>query len=164
MGTITITKYILDCGVNLTIGELIALVPVIEKQLIKAIFENKAVQFQVNSLESNAIEAKKSHFWYFMGFPKAKIRHKNVLKLIAFLDTGAEINVMTQEVMEDAGLAIQRDSKLELVSYMCHSHPFLGLCKDIEIVIGELKTRHPIFVIKHGNHDLVLGQSFLNLV
>ena len=66
-----------------------------------------------------------------MGSPKAKVRLKDGSKVTAFLGTWAEINVMTQEVMEDVGLVIQRGPKLELVSHTGHIHPFLGLCEDV---------------------------------
>lgn len=82
----------------------------------------------------------------------------------ALLDTGAEINVMTKEVMENAGLAMRRGPRLELVSHTGHSQPFLGLCEDVEVAVSGLKTRHSIFVVEHGDHDLVLGQPFLNAV
>ena len=93
-----------------------------------------------------------------MGSPKAKVRLEDGSKVTALLDTGAEINVMTREVMEDAGLAMRRGPKLELVSHTGHSRHFFGLCEDVEVAIGELKTRHPIFVVEHEDHDLVLGQ------
>ena len=99
-----------------------------------------------------------------MGSPKAKVRLEDGSKVTVLLDTGADINVMTQEVIEDAGLAMQRGPKLELVSHSGHSRLFLGLCEDVEVVIGGLKTRHPIFVVETGDHDLVLGQPFLNSV
>ena len=51
-------------------------------------------------------------------------------------NTGVEINVMTREVIEDAGLAIQREPKLELVFHTGHSHSFLGFCEDVEVTIG----------------------------
>lgn len=80
-----------------------------------------------------------------------------VFKVTALLDTSAEINVITKKDMEDAGLTMQCDLKLELMSYTNYSHLFLGFCKDIEIVIEELTTRHPIFLIEQEDHDLVLG-------
>lgn len=43
VGVISITKLILDFGINLTISKLLALVLVVEKQLIKAITKNKAI-------------------------------------------------------------------------------------------------------------------------
>lgn len=36
-----------------------------------------------------------------MSFLKAKVRLEDGFKVIAFLDTGAKINIMTQKVMED---------------------------------------------------------------
>ncbi len=56
----TITKRILDLGVNLTIGELLASALVIEKQLTKAITEDETIQFQVNTLESSTVDARKA--------------------------------------------------------------------------------------------------------
>lgn len=71
---------------------------------------------------------------------------------------------MTRKVIEDASLAMQCGSNLELVSYTGHSHPFLGFCEDVESVIGGLKIRHLIFMIEQRDYDLILGQPFLNLV
>ncbi len=101
-----------------------------------------------------------------MGSPKAKVRLEDGSKVTALLDTGAEpeINEMTRDLMEDADLVMRRGPTLELVSHTGHSRPFLGLCEDIEIAIGGPKTRHPIFVVETGDHDLVLGQPFLNSV
>lgn len=50
------------------------------------------------------------------------------------------------------------------MSHTGHSQPFLSLCNNIEAAVSGLKTRHPIFVVKHGDHDLVLGQPFLNAI
>lgn len=103
---ITITKRILDLGVNLTIGKLLASAPAIEKQLPKAITKDEVVQFWVNTLKSSIVNARNSQSWYSIGSTKAKVRLEDGYKVTALLDTGAEINVMTQEVMEDAGLAM----------------------------------------------------------
>lgn len=45
-----------------------------------------------------------------------------------------------------------------------YSRFFLGLCEDVEVAIGGLKIRHPIFVVEIEDHNLVLGQPFLNAV
>ncbi len=115
-------------------------------------------------MESSFVDTQKSHLWYSMGSPKAKIRLEDGSKVTALFDTDVEINVMTREVMKDAGLAMRRPPKLELVSNTGHIRLFLGLCEDVEIAIRGLKTRHPIFVVEHRDHDLVLGQPFLNSV
>ncbi len=59
---------------------------------------------------------------------------------------------------------MRRGPKLELVFHTGNSHFLLGFCKDVELTIGGLKTKHPIFVVKPGDYDLVLGQPFLNSV
>ena len=164
-GATIITKRILDLGVNFTVGELLASALAIEKQLTKIISEDEAIQFRVNTLNSaEALEATSPYFWYSMGSPKAKVRLEDCSKVTALLDTGAEINVMTRELMKDANLAIRRGPKLELISDTGHSRSFFGLYEDVEIAIEGLKTRHPIFVVEAGDHDLVLGQPFLNSV
>ena len=165
VGATTITKRILNLGVNLTVGELLASMLTIEKQPTKAILEGEALQFCVNALESSeGLEARILHSWYSIGSLKAKVRLEDGSRVTALLDTGAEIHVMTREVIKDAGLAIQRSLKLELVSHPGYSCLFLGFCKDVEVAIGGLKTRHPIFVLEYGDYDLVLGQPFLNTV
>ena len=165
VGVTTITKRILDLRVNFTVGELLASAPAVEKQPTKAISEDEAVQFRVNTLSSaEDLETTSPYSWYSMGSLKAKFRLEDSSKVTALLDTGAEMNVMTRELMEDANLAMRRGPKLELVSHTGHSRPFLGLCEDVEVAIGELKTRHLIFVVEAGDHDLVLGQPFLNSV
>lgn len=85
------------------------------------------------------------------------MRLENCPKVTALFDTGAEINVMKKEVMKNAGLVIKQGPKLELISHAGHSQLFLGLYKDVEVVIGGLKIRHPIFVMEAGDHNLVLG-------
>lgn len=129
-----ITKCILDLGVNLTVSKLLASTPAVEKQLIKAITEDKAIQFRVNTLESSTVDIRNSHSWYFMGSLKAKVRLENGFTVIALLGTGTKINVMTQEIMEVVGLAMRRGSKLELISYTGHSRPFLAFAKMLRLL------------------------------
>lgn len=71
---------------------------------------------------------------------------------------------MTRKVIENASLAMQRGSKLELVSHIDHSHFFLGFYENIQVIIRGVKTRYLIFIVELGDHDLVLDQLFLNLV
>ena len=51
VGATIITKCILDLGVSLTVGELLASAPAVEKQLTKAISEDEAVQFSVSLVD-----------------------------------------------------------------------------------------------------------------
>lgn len=66
--------------------------------------------------------------------------------------------------MKDASLAMRYSPKLELVSHTSYNCPFHRLCKDIGVAIRGLMIWHAIFVVEYGDHNLVLGQLFLNLV
>lgn len=57
VGATTIAKRILDLKVNLTVDELLVSVPAIEKQLTKAITEDKTMQFRVNTLELSSVNS-----------------------------------------------------------------------------------------------------------
>lgn len=76
-----------------------------------------------------------------MGSPRIKVRLEDGSKVTALLDIRAKINIKTREMIEDVGLAMRKDPKLELVSYTDHSWLFLELCEDVEVAIGGLKTR-----------------------
>lgn len=62
VGATIITKRILDLGINLTIGELLAFALAVEKQLTKAIIEDEEVQFRVNILGSSKVSETKKLF------------------------------------------------------------------------------------------------------
>lgn len=92
-----------------------------------------------------------------MRYLKAKIRLKNGFKIIVLLDIGAKINIIIKEVIKDIRLIMRQRLKLELILYTGYSQLFLGLYKDVKVIIEGLKIRHPIFVIEAKNHYLVLG-------
>ena len=157
VGVTIITKRILDVGVSLTVGELLASAQAVKKQLTKAIFEDETVQFCVNTLGSvEVLEALISYSWYSIRSLNAKVRLEDESNVMALLDTGTEINVMIKELMKNANLAMRRGPKLELVSHTSQSRLFCDLCEDVEVAIEGLKIRYPIFVIEAGDHDLLV--------
>lgn len=99
-----------------------------------------------------------------MRLAKIRARLKDRSKIIEFLDMDIKINVINRNLMENANLAMRRRTKLKLILYISHSQFLFDLCKYIEVAIGRLKIRHLIIVIETRNHDLVLGQPFLNFV
>ncbi len=108
----------MDLEVNLTVSQLLASALAVEKQLTKAIFKDEDVQFYVKTLSSSeALKATSLYSWYSMRSPNAKFHPEDSSKTTALLDTGAEINVMTRELIENANLTIRRGLKLELVSH-----------------------------------------------
>lgn len=61
-------------------------------------------------------------------------------------------------------MAIKKEYKLELISITSYSGPFLGFYEDFKVAIRGLKTKHLIFVVETGDHELILSQSFLNFI
>lgn len=59
--------------------------------------------------------------------------------------------------MKDIALAITYNFQLKLVSHTSHSQLFLALYEDIKIVINDLKTKLPIFIVKTEDYDFILG-------
>lgn len=107
VGAITITKCILDLGINLIIDKLLDSELVFKKQLTKAISEDKVIQSCANTLKaSNDLKVRKSCTYYSMGSSKAKVRLKDKSKVNILFDTDAEINIIIRKVMGYAGLAM----------------------------------------------------------
>lgn len=75
---------------------------------------------------------------------------------MTFFDVSAKINIIKKKVIKYIELIIKQRPKLELVLYINYSKSFLGLYKDVEVVINSLKTRYLIFVVKIEDYDLIL--------
>lgn len=78
-----------------------------------------------------------------------------------FINTGAEINVMTKEAKNWYNLLIRIDPNLQLISYTGHYQDFIVVCKDVKINIGEIITKQNIFVMDSTDHVLVLEILFM---
>ncbi len=113
VGVTKITKRILDLDISWTIGELLASASGVEKQLTKALSEEEVVQFRVNSLGVAAVsETSPKCQCYTMGYPKTRVRVEKSAKVLALLDTDAEIDPMTKAVMEEAHLTMRSGPRL----------------------------------------------------
>jgi hypothetical protein len=95
---------------------------------------------------------------------------ENSFKFRGLIETGAEINVMTKEVYANLpGLVMTESSEIAMVSYFNYHIPFLGVCEDVRVIVGDIEYNVYIFVIDfQTNHVFVLnapfiGQSKLNL-
>ena len=77
------------------------------------------------------------------------------------LNTRAEINIITSKVAKAARLAIYTNPRLTLVSHTGDRRQFDGICEDVEINIGGIKTYEPIFVVTNTDHRLILGQPYI---
>jgi hypothetical protein len=68
------------------------------------------------------------------------------------INTRAKINVMTQGLTNDYGLAVTSNPHLTLVSYNRERRSFKGLCENIQVEIGSVTLYTQIFLVKEANH------------
>ena len=84
----------------------------------------------------------------FRLFPRMTVTLESLLKLRGFIDTGAEIDVITKEIYASLpGLVIIENPKIVMVSHSNHHIPFLGVCEDVKVIIKNIEYNVCIFVI-----------------
>lgn len=89
--------YIIDLGISFIVGKLLASIPAVEKQLIKTIFEDKVIQFCINTLGlAEVLKALIPYLWYSMKSPKIKVCLEDGSKIIVLRNIGVEISVITK--------------------------------------------------------------------
>src|SRR5450755_4468302 len=102
--------------------------------------------------------------------PRMTVILESLLKLRGLIDTGAEINVITKKIYASLpGLVMTENLEIAIISHSNHHIPFLGICEDVKVTVGDIEYNVCIFVINfQTNHAFVLsvpfiGQSKLNL-
>lgn len=99
---------ILDLEVSFTVGKLLVSPPAVKKKFIKAISGDEAIQFCLNTFDSTeVIKTPTLYSCYFIEALKRKVCLEKGLKIIARLDTSAEIHVMIRELVKNVNLAIK---------------------------------------------------------
>ena len=154
---------ILQNEIRLGLGDVLDLSPQLQKLFSQRYKRAKELQRNVDTVRVDSIEVidTEAKNYYLASTPKVPIRMDSGTRYTALLDTGAEINVMTEEMMIKEGLPMRPRPHLNLVGHTGHSKNFLGVCEDVAISIGGFTTRHHIFVVSGADHMLVLGQPFM---
>lgn len=143
---------------TITVGELICHSQVLQDLMFGGQQDSGGGTLRVASI---GIGERTEQKLYAAATPKLKVRLNDEMSVQALLDTGAEINVMTSEVAKAAGLAVRANPRLTLVSHAGDRRQFDGICEDVEIDIGGIKTYEPIFVVTSADHRLILGQPYI---
>lgn len=174
----TLSKCLFDQKIIITVKELMATTPEIEKILTKALTEKEVADFQIlNFLTENDAKQKKDEvnylnlssasapsrntFWFAMGCLTAQVALDRTYKRLVLLKSSSQVNVMNKSIMLRAELAMRPGSKIRFVSHNRSSVVFLGICENVEMDIGGLIIVCSIFVVEKASHALVLGQPFL---
>lgn len=174
----TLSKCLFDQKIIITVKELMATPPEIEKILTKALAEREVAEFQIlNFLTeddakqkedevnypslSSALAPSRDTFWFAMDCFTAQVALDRTYKLLALLKSGSQVNVMNKSIMLRTELAMRPGSKIRFVSHNGSSVAFLRICENVEMDIGGLIMVCSIFVVEKASHALILGQPFL---
>lgn len=94
--------------------------------------------------------------------PRIEVRLGSSRSLIpALIDTGAEINVITSDLVKTAGLPMLPNPTMTMTSHTGHQKPFVGCCPEVPILIAGLTVYQNFLVLDEAEHRLVLGMPFM---
>ena len=164
----TLMKKVTQIPITMPLSELWSISPRVRELFSKPIKHPKPPTAHVSSLgvsdDAMMGSGQIPKLLYSLSTPKAPVRLEGFLKSVALLDSGAEVNVMTSKLMHQAGLSWRPAPHLGLVSHTGHRKHFDGVCENVEINIGGLKSFQQVFVVDSADHQLVLGAPFLFMV
>ena len=80
----------------------------------------------------------------------------------AMLDTRAEVNVITQVVVDELGLPVRMDLLLALKAVSRDTRVFDGAYEDVKIDIGGVVNHQTLLVLNKSEHTLILGSPFFH--
>jgi hypothetical protein len=124
--------------------------------LLKLVFQspryNPAKPAPSVTIASHDLEGSKENPYYTVSTPKLSVRLNGTAQVKAIINTGAKINVMTQGLANDYGLAVTGNPHLTLVSHNRERRSFEGLCENVQVEIRSVTSYAQIFLVKEANH------------
>ncbi len=99
--------------------------------------------------------------FFMTAVPTVSVIVNRIIEYSVFINTGAELNIITINVVDGAGLAIRTRVKIKISSYSEHISRFLGMIENILISAGLIAYRVNIFVTRSAPQPLILGISYL---
>lgn len=95
-----------------------------------------------------------------LGYIEVKIG-ENELVRVMLLDSGSQINLMTEKQAKQLGLEVQVGIEMNLVGIANNVAKLVGIVEDVPIKIGKHIFGKCHFFITDGDAPLVLGRPFL---
>ncbi len=96
--------------------------------------------------------------------PTVPVIVNKIIEYSALVDTGAELNIITTNVTNRAGLAIRTRVKIKMSLYSEYISRFLEMVENILISIGLVVYCVNIFVTRSVSQPLILKMSYLHSV
>jgi hypothetical protein len=97
---------------------------------------------------------------YSATLPKVQTEVNGVLG-IGMMDTGSQINVMTEEFWMKTSLPINEGRKIRMQGVNLIGDQSIGLCEGVEVPFGGVTTRAHFHVFKKAPYNFILGQPWI---
>jgi hypothetical protein len=95
-----------------------------------------------------------------MHTPKVHINVNSCNSIVATLDSGAEVNVMSRTIAEESKLVIENRNHLSFRGITGSEKPFFGICRRVRIEVGSCVSFVDFLVIDGDNESILLGFPF----
>jgi gag-polyprotein putative aspartyl protease len=80
---------------------------------------------------------------------------------VGMMDTGSQINLMTEEFWTKTGLPINEGRRIRMQGVNLTGDQSMGLCEHVEVPFGGVMTRAHFHVFKKGPYPFILGQPWI---
>ena len=97
---------------------------------------------------------------YLATCPQAIVELNGGRKVRALIDSGAEVNIVSEEVAMELGLAITEEHRMHVVDVNENVSKTRGLCENVRVSIGRVSTTQCFLVMANPSKPLILGMPF----
>jgi hypothetical protein len=166
-----VMEKILNTLPQITIGEILQLSPKLQQLFWGTFTDPRAAQAAPNAMVSAlGVEVRKLAEKTYARFDRllytAASPHLPVVilgeRVMALLDSGSEVNVMSLEMCNRLGLPIREMVTLNMHSASGDTERFMGIAEDVPISVGpDVSHQVPIWVIQNLSSGLILGQPYM---
>ncbi|EFW13399.1 conserved hypothetical protein [Coccidioides posadasii str. Silveira] len=84
----------------------------------------------------------------------------NQQELMVLIDTGSEINLLSQKYTEMLKLPMENKLQVTMVVQTGEVTPFYTFCDEVPVQIGDIVTHTPFLIFKRGDQQLILGRPW----
>ena len=94
--------------------------------------------------------------------PTIPVTINKIIEYFTLINTGAELNIITINVADRAGLAIKTRVKIKISLYSEYISRFLEIIENILISVGSVVCRVNIFVTRSASQPFILKIFYLH--
>jgi hypothetical protein len=135
-------------------------VPTTDVARPKKVLVAEEKQEEVSYLSMPVIEASTRNPRYSGALPRIQAEI-NGAPAVGMLDTGSQINLMTEEYWMKTGLPINEGRKIRMQGVNLTGDQSMGLCEHVQVPFAGVTTRAHFHVFKKGLYPFILGQPWI---